>query len=142
MEAKSAALKKGTWNSINVVEVQESGKGTAVYKLTTTVMITMVVNAPETGAVDLSGSLTRQARRELRVDDDSRTHLANMGGMIEAMETTLTRALDELYAGKTAEILSRTRTLRRGPTASREFVASLNDAVRASARRSSGAAEE
>lgn len=50
---------KGAWDSIHVLEVVESSKS-AHYKLTSTVMLYMLTNKPQTGNINLSGSMTRQ----------------------------------------------------------------------------------
>ena len=50
---------KGAWDSIHVLEVVESSKS-ANYKLTSTVMLYMLTNKPQTGNINLSGSMTRQ----------------------------------------------------------------------------------
>lgn len=50
---------QGSWDSIHVLEVQESKK-TAKYKLTSTVMLNLITEKPATGNVNLSGSMTRQ----------------------------------------------------------------------------------
>merc|ERR1711991_56081 len=51
---------KGTWDSIHVVEVQENG-AEATYKITSTIMLSLITNMPGCDDVDLSGSLTRQS---------------------------------------------------------------------------------
>lgn len=50
---------KGSWDSIHVVEVQDS-KTKAHYKLTSTVMLNIETETATTGRVSLAGSLTRQ----------------------------------------------------------------------------------
>jgi len=60
-------LKAGWWDSIHVFEVLEKkgAKDTFVYKLTTTVMVSMNLKDPEkTGDVDLSGHRTKQVDKE------------------------------------------------------------------------------
>ena len=54
-------VNKGSWDSINIVEVSEDG-GKATYKLTTTVMLHMEVDKEVVGKTSLSGSLNRQVR--------------------------------------------------------------------------------
>ena len=54
-------VNKGSWDSINVVEVnEESGGLKATYKLTSTVMLHMEVDKEVVGKTCLSGSLNRQ----------------------------------------------------------------------------------
>lgn len=50
---------KSMWDAIHVLEIQDLGKS-AHYKLTSTVMLSMVSSLAEGGSVDLSGSMTRQ----------------------------------------------------------------------------------
>merc|ERR1711916_374519 len=52
---------KGTWDSIHVVEVQENG-AEATYKITSTIMLSLITNMPGCDDVDLSGSLPRRRR--------------------------------------------------------------------------------
>ena len=54
-------VKKGEWNSIHVVEVQEKG-AEAVYRLTTTVLIALGVEGEQVGDLNLSGGISRQVR--------------------------------------------------------------------------------
>ena len=59
-------MKKGSWDSIHVIEVIPAPDGTkATYKLTTTVMLAMLTGKVEIGDANLSGSLTRQVLRSL-----------------------------------------------------------------------------
>lgn len=56
-------VNKGSWDSINVVEVTEEGGGSkATYKLTSTVMLHMEVDKEVVGKTSLSGSLNRQVK--------------------------------------------------------------------------------
>jgi hypothetical protein len=109
------------------------GGGKTAYKLTTTVLLTMAVERAEsTGSVDLSGSLTRQATGVYPVNGADKTHVTNMGAMIEAMEADMRSAMDALYIAKTREIVSALH----GPSgagnvsASRAFVSDLASAVK------------
>ncbi len=52
---------KGCWDSIHVIEVQDKLSGRqAHYKLTSTVMLWLQTNKPNSGLMNLGGSLTRQ----------------------------------------------------------------------------------
>lgn len=62
------------------------------------------------------------------------THVANIGGMIEEMESRVLSSLDAVYVNKTEAGLDAVRHLRSGPSASAEFVASLSEAVRSGRR--------
>ena len=123
-------VKSGCWDSIHVVEVTEEGAGMASYKLTTTVMLSMVVNRDAVGNVDLSGSLTRQAARKMKVNEDN-PHICNIGKMIEEMETNIRGRLDELYIKKTQTIINGMRKTDAGSDDRKAFIEAMNSAVTA-----------
>ncbi|KAG8932825.1 F-actin-capping protein subunit beta [Tulasnella sp. 419] len=113
----------GSWDSIHVFEASERGR-MAHYKLTSTVMLQMVAgktspkdankesknsNTPEwtKGAndnVDLSGSMTRQSELDAPVTDSS-SHIVNTGRMVEDMEIKMRNLLQEVYFGKTKDVV-------------------------------------
>mmetsp|Transcript_24341 Transcript_24341/g.78645 ORF Transcript_24341/g.78645 Transcript_24341/m.78645 type:complete len:283 (-) Transcript_24341:297-1145(-) len=117
----------GAWDSIHVVEVAEDGTR-ATYKLTTTVMLSMGVQQEQVGDSNLSGSLTRTATKTCPFDD-AKPHLANVGTMIEDVETDIRTYLDSLYIQKTREVVSSIRKLHKGPTQGQPFTMNLNAAV-------------
>lgn len=125
-------VSEGGWDSIHVVEVSESNSGgstAATYKLTTTVIISMDVHKFQVGDSNLSGSLTRVSQKNAPVDPDH-THVANIGSMIEDMETDIRTYLDSLYIQKTREIVSSIRKLYlAGPQQAQPFTMNLNAAV-------------
>uniref|UniRef100_A0A8D0E0B8 F-actin-capping protein subunit beta n=1 Tax=Salvator merianae TaxID=96440 RepID=A0A8D0E0B8_SALMN len=80
---------KGCWDSIHVVEVQEKSSGrTAHYKLTSTVMLWLQTNKTGSGTMNLGGSLTRQD-----------------------MENKIRSTLNEIYFGKTKDIVNGLRSV-------------------------------
>ncbi|KAI9503903.1 F-actin-capping protein subunit beta [Coemansia spiralis] len=102
---------KGSWDSIHVIEVLEKGRQ-AHYKLTSTVMLYTVASAAKgdrLNEINLSGSLTRQDERELPVDD-SNAHIVNIGRMVEDIEFKMRNALQEVYFGKTHDIVNSLRS--------------------------------
>jgi len=129
-------LENGWWDSIHVFEVQESGavgagakKGFFDYKLTTTVMVSMGVKNANIGEVDLSGSMTQQDSKSLKVDDLT-PHIANLGKMLEDMELKIRNSIDVIYIQKTREVINGMRS----SSAAKEkawdqFSQSLNSAV-------------
>ncbi|CAH0515640.1 unnamed protein product [Peronospora belbahrii] len=127
-------VEKGSWNSIHVIEVQESkdgldqGRKKATYRLTTSVLLYMKVNRPELGHLSLDGTLTRQAERTMEYDDQF-THVSNMGRMVEDMEIDMRASLDGLYIAKTREVINGMRKLQQGPTVANPFVGELASAV-------------
>jgi capping protein beta len=107
--AAGRSVNRGLWDAIHVFDVTPSGPTQCVYKLTTTVMLSIGVDKPAGhGALDLNGSLTRQASSTLPVSAE-KGHAQNMGAMVEAMEGDLRASLDALYIAKTREMVSALR---------------------------------
>lgn len=128
---KKRSVSSGCWDSIHIVEARDCGNGEGKYKLTTTVMLSMLVPDTAAGEVNLSGSLTRQASKTCKLDKVS-THIVNMGKMIEEMEITLRKQLDDLYIQRTRHIVNSIRksykpTEQAGPT--KNFLADLGAAM-------------
>ncbi|KAJ0988573.1 hypothetical protein J5N97_006929 [Dioscorea zingiberensis] len=101
-QGKRGYLQEGAWDAIHVVEVGPDEEGTARYCLTSTVMLSMTTNNKSSGSFNLSGSIRRQMSLDLSVADG---HLCNMGKMIEEMEGKLRNSLDQVYFGKTREMV-------------------------------------
>lgn len=102
---------RGCWDSIHVVEVQEKPMGrNAHYKLTSTVMLWLQTNKIASGTMNLGGSLTRQIEMDAQVSDTS-PHIANIGRMVEEMENKIRNTLNEIYFGKTKDIVNGLRSL-------------------------------
>ncbi|KAJ7067130.1 f-actin capping protein beta subunit [Mycena amicta] len=110
----------GSWDSIHVFETAERGRQ-AHYKLTSTVMLQLVTRNGsdgdgETGSgtkgagwkhegeLSLSGSMTRQTEQDWPLTDSS-SHITNTGRMIEEMEIKMRNLLQEVYFGKTRDIV-------------------------------------
>uniref|UniRef100_A0A6M2DLZ5 F-actin-capping protein subunit beta n=1 Tax=Xenopsylla cheopis TaxID=163159 RepID=A0A6M2DLZ5_XENCH len=100
---------KGCWDSIHVVEVQEKSRS-AHYKLTSTVMLWLQTNKQGSGTMNLGGSLTRQVEQDSNVND-SNPHIANIGRMVEDMENKIRNTLNEIYFGKTKDIVNGLRSI-------------------------------
>ena len=122
-------VKKGSWNSIHVMEVSATNGGKASYKLTTTIMITMETNGLDAGQTALAGSLTRQSTRTCAVNDTTSPHLVNIGKMIEDMEIEMRSNMESLYIQKTNEAISNVRSIVDGPKQGNEHTKTLNSAV-------------
>merc|ERR1712110_65721 len=102
---------KGCWDSIHVVEVQEKSSGrSAHYKLTSTVMLWLQTNRVGSGTMNLGGSLTRQVEQDASVSEAS-PHIANIGKMVEEMENKIRNTLNEIYFGKTRDIVNGLRSV-------------------------------
>ncbi|KAG8227569.1 hypothetical protein J437_LFUL000669 [Ladona fulva] len=102
---------KGCWDSIHVVEVQEKTSGrSAHYKLTSTVMLWLQTNKDGSGTMNLGGSLTRQVEQDAAVSEAS-PHIANIGRLVEDMENKIRNTLNEIYFGKTKDIVNGLRSV-------------------------------
>jgi len=102
-------VSQGCWDSIHIIDVVPTANKKAKYKLTTSVMLTMFTDKGHAGAVNLSGSLTRQGKEkvlDVNTDDD---HVINIGKIIEEMETDIRGQLDSIYIQKTREIINSLR---------------------------------
>jgi len=99
-------LKEGSWDGIHVFDVNDGGakSGTARYKLTSTIIVTMGTETEGTGEVQMSGSTTKQVENDMPFDE-SVTHVINMGTMLEAMETALRLDIQGVCFDKTQNII-------------------------------------
>jgi len=107
-QSKKGLPMKGTWDSIHVVEVQDHQKN-AHYKLTSTVMLGIETETAAAGQVNLAGSLTRQEEKDFPVND-ANPHVVNIGRMVEEMENKLRTTLEQIYFGKTKDIVNDLRS--------------------------------
>merc|ERR1712242_667625 len=102
---------KGCWDSTHVVEVNEKSSGrSAHYKLTSTSMLWLQTNREGSGTMNLGGSLTRQVEQDSPVSEAS-PHIANIGRMVEDMENKIRNTLNEIYFGKTRDIVNGLRSV-------------------------------
>ncbi|KAI3431914.1 F-actin-capping protein subunit beta [Psidium guajava] len=95
-------LEEGAWDAIHVIEVGPEEDGIAHYCLTSTVMLSLTTDDESSGTFSLSGSIRRQMNMDLSIAEG---HLCNMGRMIEEMEGKLRNSLDQVYFGKTKEMV-------------------------------------
>lgn len=100
---------KGSWDAIHVVEVTEKGSQ-STYKLTSTVMLWLQTSKSGSGIMNLGGSMTRQAEQTVTVND-ANPHIANIGHMVEDMEISMRSTLNEIYFGKTKDIVNDLRVV-------------------------------
>lgn len=108
-----AGKTQGTWDSIHVFEAVDRAR-TAHYKLTSTVILHLSVENQNLGELDLSGNMTRQIEVDLPVNDDI-SHIANIGKLVEDMELKMRNFLQEIYFGKTKDVVGDLRSI--GPLA-------------------------
>lgn len=124
------SLKKGWWDSTHVFGVSKDKDDTYLYKLTTTVMISMVITDDKVGSVDLSGLRTQQQTSKHKVDKAS-PHITHMGKMLEDMELRIRNAIEGIYIQKTREVINGMRSATGSVAASTwgDITQSLNAAV-------------
>jgi capping protein beta len=100
----------GVWDSVHVFEVQLNGRRSANYQVTSTVMLDMTDKSDKLGRLDISGNLTRQLAKTLPMEDEG-SHIANIGTLIEEIESKLRNTLNEVYFGKTRDIVGDLRSV-------------------------------
>ncbi|KAI4352790.1 hypothetical protein L6164_007010 [Bauhinia variegata] len=101
-EGRRGYLQEGAWDAIHVIEVGPEQEGTTSYRLNSTVMLSLTTNNESSGSFSLSGSIRREMNMRLPLADG---HLCNMGRMIEEMEGKMRNSLDQVYFGKTREMV-------------------------------------
>lgn len=116
--AAAAASGKGGWDSIHVLEVTEAAsKRSAHYKLTSTVILDLGLKNEAVGGLELAGNLTRQQEQDLAIHglreaEVEQSHVANIGRMVEDMETRMRNLLQEVYFGKAKDVVGDLRSIR------------------------------
>ncbi|CAB4255737.1 similar to Saccharomyces cerevisiae YIL034C CAP2 Beta subunit of the capping protein (CP) heterodimer (Cap1p and Cap2p) which binds to the barbed ends of actin filaments preventing further polymerization [Maudiozyma barnettii] len=104
---KKSNSSSSSWDSIHVIEVTNSGNADFNYKVTTTIILQLDNHV--TSELKLSGNLTRQTERDIRVDtnkDDQLriAHITNLGTLIEDVESQMRDMLETVYFEKTRDI--------------------------------------
>mmetsp|Transcript_8944 Transcript_8944/g.11726 ORF Transcript_8944/g.11726 Transcript_8944/m.11726 type:complete len:284 (+) Transcript_8944:40-891(+) len=122
-------LTSGCWDSIHIVEVTPKDAENATYKVTSTIMLSMGVNKEEVGDTNLSGFTTKQTTKTTDYNIQSKSHLANVGSMIEDTEIDMRSNMDNLSVQKTREVVNSIRRVGTGPQQASAFTSSLNAAV-------------
>ncbi|CEP63484.1 F-actin-capping protein subunit beta LALA0_S08e03532g [Lachancea lanzarotensis] len=121
-------LKKGTqskssWDAIHVFEaLQTEGSNQWVYRLTTTI----ILHLDSGREMHLSGNLTRQTEKEVTrpasVSENSDAfrvwHIANLGALVEEVESQMRNQLEVVYFDKTRDIYRELRDSQQASTAS------------------------
>ncbi|GKB00441.1 probable F-actin-capping protein subunit beta [Tanacetum coccineum] len=97
---KRGYLHEGGWEAIHVIQVGPDEEGMAHYCLTSTIMLSIVSIVFDLHLQRLSEH--PQMKADLSVEDG---HLCNMGKMIEELEGKLRNQLDQVYFGKTKEMV-------------------------------------
>ncbi|KAG0569791.1 hypothetical protein KC19_6G117200 [Ceratodon purpureus] len=102
-DGRRGLLQEGSWDAIHVIEVKEDEDHQfGHYCLTSTVMLALTTANQSSGPFSLSGSITRQMESDLSIENG---HLCNIGRLVEEMESKLRNGLDQVYFGKTKEVV-------------------------------------
>jgi capping protein beta len=98
-------LQAGWWDSTHIFDVQPTGQAdTFKYTITSTVLISMNLKEQSTGDVDLSGSLTIQKEKTVTLSK-FKGHINVMGPLLEEQESLLRNRIEQIYIGKTREVI-------------------------------------
>eukprot|EP01136_Pigoraptor_vietnamica_P028030 Opistho-1_new@85088 len=73
-------------------------------------MLWLQTSKSASGTMNLGGSMTRQAEQDFPVND-ANPHIANIGHMVEDMEIKMRGTLNEIYFGKTKDIVNDLRAV-------------------------------
>lgn len=102
-------MKESWWDSTHVFEVTPAKDGKFTYKLTTTVMVSIILKDEKVGGVDLSGLRTQQQTIEAKVEKDL-DHVTNMGELLERSEQRVRNAIEGIYIQKTRQVINGIRS--------------------------------
>ena len=99
-------LTEGGWDGVHVFEVSDGAQksGTARYKLTSTIILSMSTDSATAGTCEMAGTNTKQVENDMPFDE-SVSHVINMGTMLEAMETALRLDIQGVCFDKTQNII-------------------------------------
>lgn len=98
-----------TWNSIHIVDVEDLDSSKAKYQITSTIILHLDSSLNH-GNLGINGNLTRQSEKILPLAKQV-DHVANIGELVEDMEFKLRNILNEVYFGKTRDIIGDIRSI-------------------------------
>ena len=112
---------KGGWDAIHVLEIkpieppipinndlEEKKKTHWAYKLTSTILLYLNTSSANIDHMDLSGSISRQLESNFPVIEDH-DPIGNIGRLIEEMESKMRSLVQEIYFGKTKNVVNEIR---------------------------------
>jgi len=106
----AANSSSSSWDSIHVFEAETPNANKPThYKLTSTIILSLSTSSNSLGSVSLAGNLTRQFETDVMAKDDS-AHVVNVGRMVEEMEGKMRNMLQEVYFGKTRDVVGDLRS--------------------------------
>lgn len=115
-------LNNATWDGVHIVNVVKVSSSLYDYELTSTVLLSLQDENSESETLRLSGSLTRETVKR-QAAEDSFAHVANIGSMVEAMESKLRNQIQEVYFGKTKDVFLELRSNEKLSTLNKEAAA-------------------
>lgn len=104
-----AELKEATWDSIHVIEAEEAEPKILRLQITSTVLVHLEGDFPGIDSFRLGGHLTRQQEQTIRFTTDPDV-ISGVGRIIEEAENRMRSSLQEIYFGKTHEIVNELRS--------------------------------
>jgi capping protein beta len=100
----------GSWDSIHVLQISQFEGKSAHYQLTSTILLDLDASSQQVGDLDLCGSMTRQVEQEFPLEN-FKSHISNMGRIVEDMESKMRHSIQDVYFGKTKDIIGELRSL-------------------------------
>lgn len=110
-------IKHGNWDAIHIVNCTlNMASAKAIYKLTSTVMITMDSQYEDLGNLNLAGSCAKNAEKTVPLPSDfseksDMFHIRNIGRMIEENENALRNEISDNYINKQRQIMNTGRLI-------------------------------
>jgi len=117
VECKGEEGVTGCMDTFNIIEMRidlnsnttraETAKK-AIYKLSTTILLDFTVVEPQQGEMRFSGSLKKSKEETHRLADEKfidEFHLANIGRMVEDMESSLLQQVQSVQLGKLRSVV-------------------------------------
>lgn len=100
------------WDSIHVLEISAGKNDMANYQVTSTIILDLGIEKAN-DKLTLAGNLSRQTSRELSINSNDliTSHVVNIGSLVEDIESKLRNLLQEVYFGKTRDIIGDLRSL-------------------------------
>lgn len=93
----------GTWDTFNTIDVKMDATKKVTYKLTTNVLLDIILKDESFGEIAMSGQIRKNKEETQKIAEEKYLddfHLANIGRMIEDMETNIRQQVEAVNAGK------------------------------------------
>lgn len=119
-EINDKDIKQGNWDGIHIVVCNMREVPKVSYKVISTVMLSMQIQQPQIGFMEITGSSSKQMQETHTMPANVGTsggmdlnifHISNIGRMIEANEGLLRQEISEIYINKQRNITNTGRLL-------------------------------